>query len=144
MSYRCPLCMIDPLNHSLIKITEIDNVIYFYTCPSKAKLYYDISSIISHYDGVLSEIPNDKQWTWIFDSYDFNFIHFVQIGVGIELVKLISKKFSHNIKKIIIINPTFYTSSTYNILYPLFDNKLRSIIEFNKVDTTVSEVMDNH
>jgi hypothetical protein len=66
MTYICPLCEIEPLSHSLSKIEETNNVIYYYTCPSKAKLYYDAESIINHYNGVLSEIPCNKKWIWIF------------------------------------------------------------------------------
>jgi hypothetical protein len=133
MSYQCPLCSIDPSCHSLEQIDEIQNIVYFYTCPSKAKLYYDSRSIIEHYNGVLSEIETNKEWIWVFDSLDFNFSHFIQFSVAIDLAKLISSKFSHNLNKIIIINPTFYISSTYNIIYPFLNNKLKQIIEFNKI-----------
>lgn len=144
MSYQCPLCIIDPFNHSLVKITEINNIIYYYTCPAQAKLYYDVNSIINHYNGVLSEIPSDKKWIWIFDSSNFSFTHFIQFNVGIELAKLISFKFSHNLNKIIVINPTIYTSSTYNIIYPFLNSKLKSIIDFNKVYKTSQEIINNY
>lgn len=140
MSYQCPLCYIDPSSHSLVKLHENNNILYFYTCPAQAKLYYDVDSIIHHYNGVLSDIPSTKEWIWIFDSSNFGFIHFSQFKVGIELTKLISSKFSYNLKKIIIINPTFYTSSTYNVVYPFLDNKLKSIIEFNNNYKTTEEL----
>lgn len=143
MPYQCPLCILDPLSHSLNKLTEIDNIIYFYTCPSQAKLYYDANSIIKHYDGILSEIPNNKKWVWIFDSTNFGFKHFSQINVGIELAKLISSKFSGNLQKIIIINPTIYVSSTYRIIYPFLNEKLKSIIDFNSNYKTSQEVLSN-
>jgi hypothetical protein len=128
MVYQCPLCFLDPFSHSLTKVKQTNNITYFYTCPADAKLYYDVDSIIAHYNGVLSEV---KEWIWIFDSNNFGFKHFIQINVGIELAKLISSKFSKNLLKIIVINPTFYTSSTYNIIYPFLNDKLKSIIEFN-------------
>jgi len=143
MGFQCPLCLLDPLSHSLIKIKETNDIIYFYTCPSQAKLYFDVDSIIKHYDGVLSEIPTNKKWIWIFDSKDFNFKHFIQVNVGIELAKLISSKFSHNLKEIIIINPTFYISSTYNIIYLFLNEKLRSIIEFNSQYKTSHDIINN-
>jgi hypothetical protein len=143
MGFQCPLCLLDPLSHSLIKLKEINDVIYFYTCPSQAKLYFDVDSIIKHYDGVLSEIPTNKKWIWIFDSYNFNFKHFIQINVGIELAKLISSKFSSNLNQIIIINPTFYTSSTYNIIYPFLNEKLRHIIQFNSQYKSSDEILEN-
>jgi hypothetical protein len=90
MSYKCPFCAIDADSHSLVKIKETTSIVYFYTCPANAKLYYDMPSIINHYNGVLSEIPQDKYWIWIFDSSNFGFKHFIQFRVGIELAKLIS------------------------------------------------------
>ena len=143
MKYTCPFCALDPLSHSLMEITEYNNTIYYYTCPSKAKLYFDVKSIINHYDGVLSEIPENIQWVWIFDSADFNMKHFLQIEVGIELAKLISSKFSGNLQKIIIINPNIYISSVYKLVYPFMNEKLRSIIELNYVFKTSKDVTAN-
>ena len=77
MSYKCPLCLIDPLTHSLTEILNKDNTVYYYTCPAKAKFYFDTNSIINHYNGVLSEIPTNKQWVWVFDSLDFGLKHFL-------------------------------------------------------------------
>ena len=130
MSYICSLCTLDPLSHSLVKLKETKNIIIFYSCPSKAKLYFDCEGIINHYNGVLSEIPSNKKWIWIFDSINFHFKHFKQFDVGIELAKLISTKFSNNLLKIIIINPTIYISLTYNIVYPFLSKKINDTIEF--------------
>jgi len=131
MSYVCPLCRIDPLNHSLLKIKETDTTVTFYSCPSKAKLYFDCEGIINHYTGVLSEINPNKKWIWIFDSAGFNFNHFMQIEVGIQLAKLITTKFSSNLVKILIINPTIYISWTYNIIRPFLSKKVNEIVLFN-------------
>jgi hypothetical protein len=133
MSYICPLCKIQPLSHSLTKITEKNGIIYYYTCPSQAILYYDVESILNHYDGVLSEIPKDKKWIWIFDSLDFNLTHALQINVAIEITKLITKKFSTNLNKIIIINPTFYITMTYNVVMPFLNETIKNIIEIKKL-----------
>ena len=133
MKYTCPLCLIDPLSHSLTKLSEKENVVYYYTCPSKAKLYYDTNSIIHHYEGVLNEIPENKQWVWILDGNGFNLIHLMQREVAIELIKLISSKFSKNLKKIIIINSTIYLSFIYHVIHPFLIEEIKSIIEMNYV-----------
>jgi len=140
--YECPLCLIDPLNHSLNKLFENNNEIYYYSCPSEAKLYFDVNGIIGHYSGELSEIPTDKEWIWIFDSINFNFKHFIQFDVGIGLAKLISSKFSKNLKKIIIINPTIYISSTYTVIKPFLNDKVKSLIEFNYDVKNKSELVN--
>ena len=131
MVYNCPLCLLDPSSHSLTMFLEKDNTNYYYTCPSKAKLYFDKNSIINHYNGVLSEIPENKNWIWVFDGTGFGLKHFLQIEVAIELSKLISSKFSKNLEKIIIINPTGYISSIYTIITPFLNNNIKSIIEIN-------------
>jgi len=140
MKYSCPFCALDPLSHSLIEITESNNTLYYYTCPSKAKLYFDVKSILNHYDGVLSEIPENKQWVWVFDSTDFNMKHFLQISVGIELAKLISSKFSGNLQKIIIINPNMYILYVYRLVKPFLNKKLRSVIEMNYELKSIKDV----
>ncbi len=131
MQYTCPLCKLQPFSHSLKKVLDKKGIIYYYTCPSQAILYYDVTGIVNHYDGVLSEMPENKEWVWIFDSFDFGFNHAMQTGVAIELAKLISNKFSKNLKKIIIINPTFYITITHKMIMPFLNNKVRDIIEIN-------------
>lgn len=141
MVYICPQCLIDPLNHSFNLFLEKNNVLYFYTCPSKAKLYYDTDSIINHYNGKLSDILSNKKWIWIFDSTDFNLKHSLQIELAIELTKLISTKFSNNLEKIIIINPTIYISFIYNIIIPFSNEYLQSIIEINYNIKSINDII---
>ena len=131
MEYICPLCKILPSSHSLTKVSEKKEIIYYYTCPSQAILYYDVEGIVNHYDGVLSEMPEDKEWVWIFDSLGFSLIHAIQVNVAIELAKLISNKFSKNLKKIIIINPTLYIKITHKMIMPFLNNKVRELTEIN-------------
>jgi hypothetical protein len=141
MSYICPLCKLQPLSHSLKKILEKKNIVYYYTCPSQALLYYDVNGIIHHYNGVFSEIPENKQWVWIFDSVNFTLKHATQINVAIELAKLISNKFSNNLKKIIIINPTLYTNMIYKILIPFLHENVKNVIEINYDITSEEDII---
>ena len=131
MSYECPICKIHPYSHSLVKLNESKNIIYFYTCPSQARRYNDVTGIIAHYDGVLNEIPEGKKWIWIFDSQRFGFMHSIQFTVARELAQLITKKFSNNLEKIIIINPTIYIRWTHQIVLPFLNETIRDLIEIN-------------
>jgi len=124
--YICPFCQLNPSSHSLKKI-EKEDILYFYTCPSEATLYYDVKSILNHYKGVLSEIPEDKEWTWIFDGKGFTLEHAMQTTVAIELAKLVST--FKNLKKIIIINPTLFIRIPYQIVMPFLNQTLRNSIE---------------
>lgn len=139
--FICPICKLDPLSHSFTKLRETSEFVYFYTCPSKAKLYFDKDGIIKHYKGILDEIPNNKKWIWIFDSFDFSFKHFIQIDVGIELAKLISSTFSNNLHKIIVINPTKYITYTYNCIYPFLNSKVKSLTEFDYINKTPDKLI---
>jgi len=141
MPYICPLCKLQPLSHSLTKLSEKKGIIYYYTCPSQAILYYDVEGIVNHYNGVLSEIPENKEWIWIFDSLGFGLVHALQINVAIEMAKLISNKFSKNLKKIIIINPTFYITMTHKMIMPFLNETLKNIIEINYENTTLQEII---
>ena len=138
--YICPLCKLQPSSHSLTKLLEKKGIMYYYTCPSQATLYYDVNGILDHYNGVLSEMPENKEWVWIFDSLGFSLVHAIQINVAIELAKLISNKFSKNLKKIIIINPTFYITITHKMIMPFLNNKVKDIIEINNEITHVGEI----
>jgi hypothetical protein len=120
---------------------EKKGIMYYYTCPSQATLYYDVNGIIDHYNGVLSEIPENKDWVWVFDSLGFSLIHAMQTKVAIELAKLISNKFSKNLKKIIIINPTFYIKITHKILIPFLNEKVKNIIEMNYENNKPEEII---
>ena len=139
MPYICPLCKLQPSSHSLKKVLEEKGIVY-YTCPSQATLYYDAKGIVNHYDGVLSEIPENEEWIWIFDSLGFGLLHATQTTVAIELAKLISNKFSKNLKKIIIINPTFYITIIHKIIMPFLNKKTRDIIEINYETKCVEEL----
>jgi hypothetical protein len=141
MPYICPVCKLMPSSHSLTKILEKKGIIYYYTCPSKATLYYDVKGIVNHYDGVLSEMSENNEWIWIFDSLGFSLKHATQTSVAIELAKLISNKFSKNLKKIIIINPTFYITITHKMILAFLNNKVRDIIEINYESTCAEEVI---
>lgn len=123
--YECPLCKIMPTSHSLQKIERNGNL-YYYTCPSKA-VFHDVKGILHHYHGVLSEIPKDKEWIWIFDGHDFGFMHAMNTSVAIELAKLIST--FKNLTKIIVINPTIYITITHKLVLPFL--KIKELIEIN-------------
>jgi hypothetical protein len=141
MVYTCPLCLLDPSSHSLTNFLEKDNTYYFYTCPAKSTLYFHTISIINHYNGVLSEIPENKKWVWVLDVMGFGLDHFLQIQVATELAKLISSKFSKNLEKIIIINPSGYVSAVYAIVKPFLNNKIKSIIEINHEIKSVNDIL---
>jgi hypothetical protein len=65
----------------------------------------------------------------------------MQTNVAIKLANLISNKFSKNLKKIIIINPTFYVTLTHKIIMPFLNEKVKNTIDINYKNTTVQEII---
>jgi hypothetical protein len=127
--YECPTCKLDPTSHSLRKIKETTHTVIFYTCPSQATKYNDIEGILSHYRGVLSEIPQHKQWIWVFDGHGFTLSHAMEVTLASKMATLIMNQFSHNLRKIKVIRPTSFISITLNIVLPFLSQRVRSLIE---------------
>ena len=128
MPYVCTICENDPSSHSFKNIGTFDNTTCYYTCPAKATKYNDANGIVQHYDGVLSE--NNNYWVWFFDANKFAMKHLLEINVGIQLAKLISNKFSHNLVKIVILNPTWHIAVVIKLVTPFLNNHIKSIITF--------------
>jgi hypothetical protein len=125
--YTCPVCALHPGSHSLTKLYEKDNIVYYYTCPAKAILYNDTIGIINHYEGVIGEIK--QPWIWVFDGEEFGLAHSLEVDIGIKLASIMTK-YSELLQKIIVIHPSFYVSVIYNVVYPFLNKKLKNIIEF--------------
>lgn len=126
----CSICELDPSSHSLKKISENENMTIYYTCPAQASKYYDSSGIIHHYNNELNTIKSEK-WMWIVDCSGYSLKHLMQHQVGIGLGELISKKHSHNLEKICIINPNWYIYSMCSIVWPFLNKKVKSIILYD-------------
>lgn len=132
MTYICPICSADPTSHSFRKLSETEDIIYYYTCPAKASKYNDREGILAHYDGELAQ-KGDKKWIWIFDSEGFDMKHALEAQLAIEMAMLINSKYSMSLEKICVINPTLFTSITVNVIWPFIGSYLRSIIIFDSV-----------
>jgi len=129
MPFICKICEKYPNSHSLVKFDETDKRIIYYTNPSNAK-NNETNGIVSHYDGVLSEM-NGKEWIWILDLNGFGMKNFLEIGNAIALSKLITEKYSEKLIKIIVINQNSYTNSIYMIIKPFLNYKIQDIVFFS-------------
>lgn len=129
--FFCEICKKDPTSHSFTKLKESDGISYFYTKPSIATKYYDTEGIVKHYDGVLSE--NNSDWIWIFDGEGYVTKHLLEFKVGFKLAQLITQKHSHNLQKIIIINPTWQLTTVLDLLKPFLSNRIKSLISVKQV-----------
>jgi hypothetical protein len=139
MSYICPICSLNPQSHSLNKILEKEDTLYYYTCPSESFLFFDKDGIIKHYNGEFSKIPNNKEWIWIFDGNYCN-SNSLHIDLVIEIIKLISK-YSNNLKKIIILNSNIYITTFHKIVHPFLNKKMKSVVNIIKEHKTVNDVI---
>jgi hypothetical protein len=128
--YECPVCKADHTSHSLAKLLETDEIVYYYTCPAKATKYSDREGILTHYDGELTQ-KGDKPWVWVFDCDGFDIRHALEFRLAIDMAILISQKHGHSLTKICIINPTLPVKITTNAIWPFLTNHIRSIIVYD-------------
>jgi hypothetical protein len=128
MSFICKICEKYPNSHSLTKYEETNDYIVYYTCPSNAK-NNEINGILTHFDGTLEE-TKDKNWIWILDLKGFNMKNFLEIGNTISIIKLINEKYSVSLQKIIVINTNSYAGTMYNLVKPVLNERMRSLIFF--------------
>jgi hypothetical protein len=124
--FVCEICKQDPTSHSFTILKKDVDITYFYTKPSIATKYYDADGIVYHYDGVLSE--NNSNWIWVFDGEGYITKHLLEFKVGFKLAHLITTKHSHNLQKIIIINPTWQLKTVLEMLKPFLSKRIKSLI----------------
>ena len=129
LMYVCPVCALNPGSHSLSKLYEKENIVYYYTCPGKALLYNDTIGIMNHYEGVIREI--NCPWIWVFDGTGFGLAHSLEVNIGIQIAGIMAN-YSDLLQKIIVINPSAYVSTIYTVLYPFLNKKMKEIIEFKE------------
>jgi hypothetical protein len=129
MEHICKTCHEDSTSHSFSKLCEIKGVSVFYTKPANATKYTDTEGILAHYDNML-KYNGDKQWTWIFDSDGFGMKHALEVRTGIGIAKLITSKYSKNLQKIIVKNPTWHIKLMYTFVSPFLSTKVNSMVEF--------------
>jgi hypothetical protein len=130
MEQICKACHEDSTSHSFSKLCEIKGVSIFYTKPANATKYTDTEGILAHYDNML-KYNGDKPWTWIFDSEGFGMKHALEVRTGIGIAKLITSKYSKNLQKIIVKNPTWHIKLMYTFVSPFLSAKVNSMVEFS-------------
>lgn len=128
-SYICPICKEDPTSHSLRLARETHDCVYFYTCPAQASKYNDTEGILRHYRGVLSEIPREKEWVWIFDAQGFGMKHAIEYTLARRMATLVTNEFGDTLRKIYIVNPTTIVNITINVVWPFLSEQIRERIE---------------
>jgi hypothetical protein len=124
----CLTCKYEPLSHSFREIKVFNNISIMYTCPTEAKKYNDKEGILAHYKNILDKLVNRK-WIWIVDSKNFSAKHALEVSLGIELAKLVSK-YSNNLLKVFIINDTWHIKTMYYAVLPFISKDTKELIDF--------------
>ena len=141
----CDRCFYDPQSHSFHKLHENNTEIYYYTCPSKARHYYDADGIYKHMFLEMKDIQ--KKWIWIIDGDDYGIKHLRYPSVGTKIVELLDSCLSDNLIQIIIINETtclnlalkyIWKSIPKNIRKKFIFDKTKSFSELLKIDEKLS------
>jgi CRAL/TRIO domain len=137
MSHICPICDLYPSSHSFIHLSHDDGVHIFYSCPSLAKRYYDMDGILSHFDNTLHHYQAETAaWRWIFDADGFDFAHALELRTAIGLAKLITEKYSANLKAIHIVNSNWYIRIILNLVLPFLSERVQGIVKIISTDST--------
>ncbi len=133
MVFNCPKCLAEPGSHSFYKMKETkEGISVFYTCPAKTKYPNDNQGIMEHYAGIMED-NGSKPWIWIVDSNGFSMEHALNISLAKDLAKMINDKYSHNLKKIIIVNPTWHINTTLAVVKPFLSDRVNQLIYKSKV-----------
>jgi hypothetical protein len=138
MPFVCKICENCPNSHSLVKFSETEEQVIYYTCPSQAT-NNETAGIIDHYNGVLGEL-GCKKWIWLLDLKGFKMKHFMEMGNAIALAKLITEKYSEHLEKIIVVHPNMYTSAIFNLVKTFLSEKVRNMVVFSKQPFTLQRV----
>jgi hypothetical protein len=134
MVYQCPICKEDPTSHSLQKRRETEDCVYFYTCPAQASKYNDTEGILSHYRGVLGEIPEGKEWVWVFDASGFSMKHAMEFTLATQMARLVTEEFGENLRKVYVVRPTTFITITMNVIWPFLSERIRQLITIRYED----------
>lgn len=127
MKNICPKCHINPFAHSFRIIKEDTTKTVFYTCPADAIEYNDTPGILLHYENILTANGN-KDWIWVFNCDRLQIKHSFELNTTRGIVKIISEKFSHNIRQIYIINANYILTIILNFIWPFLSDKIKDLI----------------
>jgi len=135
-NYICPICRDNPNSHSLKYLGNFNNSEFLYTRPSDAIRYDDRPGILAHYKGVFKTVikidnsnTNYNRWSWLFDARGFSWEHYLEMGVAIDLAKLINTPiYSNALDKIYIFRPPALLNMTLSIVYPFLSKSLQEKI----------------
>jgi hypothetical protein len=126
----CDSCFYDPQSHSFHKLHENNAEIYYYTCPAKAKQYYDADGIYKHMRLEIKRIQ--KNWVWIIDGDNYGIKHLMYPSVGNKIVEILDSSLSDNLIQIIIINETTSLNLALRYIWKSIPKSIRKLLLFDK------------
>ena len=129
--YECYECKFNPNYHSFHYLAENNEEIYYYTCPVDSINYNDPDGFIKH---VHIELQNSqKPWIWIIDLDCFGLKLARYNNMHNTILKIIDLYSRISLKKVIIINQTFYSRCIINYSwYSSLPKNIKYIIIFDK------------
>jgi hypothetical protein len=78
---------------------------------------------------MLSEL-GDRPWIWIVDFSDFSLVHTTVPGVVISVARIV-QKYSKNLRKIRVINNTWYLDMILNLTRPFMSPESYNLIQID-------------
>lgn len=126
----CDKCFYNPRSHSFHKLSENDEEIYYYSCPSREHYYNDADGIYKHMRLEIQFLQ--KPWVWIIDCNNYGLKHLRYPSVGLKIVEFLDSYLSKGLRKIIIVNQTMSFKVALNYVWKLIPTNIKKIIIFDK------------
>jgi hypothetical protein len=117
----CPYCNTYGVNthsfHEIGRTSKFGKIMY--TCAADCTDYSNTKAITTHIANYL-EAEKLVPWTWVFDCRGIKTKHTLQIDLAINITRLIQDKYSENLQKIYILNPTQGVDILLTNILPFF------------------------
>lgn len=127
MVYICHICENSPGSHSFDFIGQREGINNFYSCPGNSSKYDDYDGIINHIDKTLEKYINNP-WNFILDCSGFGLNHLLQFRLSIDIVRLVTRKYSEFLCYVYIINSNTFITSLLQYLLPFTNEKIKNKI----------------
>ena len=139
----CAACVADPLIHSFDPIGTVvrNGTLHhvFYTSYRTIKDYSNSKAISAHITGCLDEISGEP-WVWMMDCKYIQAKHMMQLGVAINLLKLLGNTYGLHLMGLYLINSGPVINTAFTALSPFITKEFKDTIQ--KVPGTPLEILN--
>jgi len=127
-SEPCILCSPDPSSYLFKRVSDKNNLVTFYTHPSKARQFKDHRVILEHVHHLLGRVGTKKSWRWIIDGDGFDTDHLREFRTAMDWMERVVEHLP-TLKGIHVINPSVHLKVLLKVIHPFLLDDLRPKIQ---------------